>query len=140
MRRLGRILGAAAFGSSLLGSAVAHATTDLPGQYDARAVAMGGTGTSYIENGSSVFLNPATLDGIQTFAVQKGHGSEFHVHVYCRQDKARSATFRVSMVPVDRTNLEAVAQSWALRPRVRLGPFHFGSEGESDGLLVIERQ
>jgi long-chain fatty acid transport protein len=53
---------------SLLWVHEAEASTDLPGQYDARALAIGGTGPSYIENGASVFLNPATLDGIETFA------------------------------------------------------------------------
>jgi len=96
-----------------------------------------GTGIEAFLNGE---CRPSGLDGIQTFAVQKGHGSEFHVHIYCRRDKAASATYHVSMVPVDRTNLDSVAQSWAIKPRVRLGPFHFGREGESDGLLVIERQ
>jgi long-subunit fatty acid transport protein len=47
----------------------ANATTELPAQYDARALGLGGTGASFIENGSSVFLNPAALDGIKTFAV-----------------------------------------------------------------------
>jgi long-subunit fatty acid transport protein len=47
----------------------ARATTEIPAQYDARSVGLGGTGASFIENGASVFLNPAALDGIKTFAV-----------------------------------------------------------------------
>jgi long-subunit fatty acid transport protein len=47
----------------------AMATTEVPAQYDARSVALGGTGISFIENGASVFLNPATLDGIRNVAV-----------------------------------------------------------------------
>jgi long-subunit fatty acid transport protein len=46
----------------------AMASIDLAGQYDARAVAIGGTGTTFIENGASVFLNPATLDGVKNVA------------------------------------------------------------------------
>jgi long-subunit fatty acid transport protein len=47
----------------------ARATTELPAQYDARSVGLGGTGASFIENGASVFLNPAALDGIKNVAV-----------------------------------------------------------------------
>jgi long-chain fatty acid transport protein len=47
----------------------ARATTEVPAQYDARSVGLGGTGASFIENGASVFLNPAALDGITTLAV-----------------------------------------------------------------------
>jgi long-chain fatty acid transport protein len=47
----------------------ARATTELPAQYDARSVGLGGTGASFIENGASVFLNPAALDGIKNFAL-----------------------------------------------------------------------
>ncbi|HVH45538.1 MAG TPA: outer membrane protein transport protein [Labilithrix sp.] len=46
----------------------AHASTELPAPYDARSVGLGGTGISYIENGASVFHNPAALDGIRKFA------------------------------------------------------------------------
>ena len=46
----------------------ARATTELPAQYDARSVGLGGTGSSFIENGASVFLNPAALDGIKSVA------------------------------------------------------------------------
>jgi long-chain fatty acid transport protein len=46
----------------------ARATTELPAQYDARSVGLAGTGASFIENGASVFLNPAALDGIKTVA------------------------------------------------------------------------
>ena len=94
------------------------------------------------DNGNEAFLNrecrPSGLDGLQTFAVQKGHDSEFHVHVYCRNDHAESVSYRVSMAAVDRTNLEAVAQSWAFKPGSRVAAFHFGRQGESDGLLIIE--
>jgi long-subunit fatty acid transport protein len=54
------------------GAFVAHeaqATTELQGLYDARSVAMGGTGSSFIENGASVYLNPATLEGVKSFTV-----------------------------------------------------------------------
>jgi long-chain fatty acid transport protein len=45
----------------------ARATTDLQTLHDARSIAMGGTGSSFIENGASVYLNPAALDGIESF-------------------------------------------------------------------------
>jgi long-subunit fatty acid transport protein len=53
-------------GSTWIGEA--GASIDLAGQYDGRAVAIGGTGSSYIENGASVFLNPASLDGVKNVA------------------------------------------------------------------------
>ena len=65
MKRTTRILLGAGVGCALLGSTEARASIDLAGQYDARAVAIGGTGSSYVENGASVFLNPATLDGVK---------------------------------------------------------------------------
>src|SRR3954469_20267762 len=68
MQRATRIVAGASIALGSLLTRNAQATTDLPGQYDARAVAIGGTGSSYVENGASVFLNPATLDGIKTFA------------------------------------------------------------------------
>ena len=48
-----RATSVAAVASIALGSLVtrsAQATTDLPGQYDARAVAIGGTGSSYVDS------------------------------------------------------------------------------------------
>jgi long-chain fatty acid transport protein len=53
--------------SSALVGREARATTELQGLYDARSVAMGGTGSSFIENGASVYLNPATLEGVKSF-------------------------------------------------------------------------
>jgi long-subunit fatty acid transport protein len=47
----------------------AHATTDAPAHYDARSVGMAGTGAAFIENGASVFLNPATLSGVKKYAL-----------------------------------------------------------------------
>jgi len=59
-------------GLFLVGSSLycreAGATTDMPSPFDARSVGLGGTGASFIENGASVYLNPAALDGIKTFA------------------------------------------------------------------------
>jgi long-subunit fatty acid transport protein len=36
-----------------------------PGAYDARYIAMGQTGTSFIESGSAMVLNPANMEGIE---------------------------------------------------------------------------
>jgi long-subunit fatty acid transport protein len=47
----------------------ADASTEAPGLYDARSVAMGGTGGAYIENASSVYHNPAALDGVKRLAI-----------------------------------------------------------------------
>jgi long-subunit fatty acid transport protein len=68
MRKATRILLGAGVGCALLGGTEARASIDLAAQYDARAVAIGGTGSSYVENGASVFLNPATLDGVKNVA------------------------------------------------------------------------
>src|SRR6266516_1205561 len=68
MQRATRILLGAGVGCALLGGTEARASIDLAAQYDARAVAIGGTGSSYVENGASVFLNPATLDGVKNVA------------------------------------------------------------------------
>jgi long-chain fatty acid transport protein len=46
----------------------AQATTDGPANYDARSVGMGGTGVAFLHNGASVYMNPATLHGINELA------------------------------------------------------------------------
>ncbi|WP_394846448.1 outer membrane protein transport protein [Pendulispora brunnea] len=51
----------------VLSTREARATTEIGG-LDARSMALAGTGVSYIESGASVALNPATLDGVRTFA------------------------------------------------------------------------
>lgn len=50
-------------------TATASASPELPAQYDARSVGMAGTGATFLHNGASVFHNPASLDGIEHFAV-----------------------------------------------------------------------
>lgn len=54
---------------SLLLASNASASPELPAQYDARSVGMAGTGASFLHNGTAVFHNPASLDGIDRFAV-----------------------------------------------------------------------
>ena len=49
---------------ALLVSSGARASNEPPALYDARSVAMGGTGGAYLENGASVYHNPGALDGI----------------------------------------------------------------------------
>ncbi|MEO7092185.1 MAG: outer membrane protein transport protein [Polyangiales bacterium] len=51
-------------GAAGLVSSIASASTEPPSVYDARSVGMGGTGGAYLENGASVYHNPAALDGI----------------------------------------------------------------------------
>jgi long-chain fatty acid transport protein len=54
---------------SLAGLAeTASASPEPPGAYDARSLGMAGTGVSYIHNGSSVYHNPAILDGIKDYS------------------------------------------------------------------------
>lgn len=47
----------------------AQADPETPILYDARSVGMGGTGAAYIDSGAAVFLNPASLDRIDTLAL-----------------------------------------------------------------------
>jgi long-chain fatty acid transport protein len=51
-----------------LASASAFASTEPPGGYDGRSVAMGGTGAAYIHNAAAIYHNPAGLSGVERFA------------------------------------------------------------------------
>lgn len=55
--------------AALLAGHTAYASTELNAQYNARSVGMGGTGVAFIGDGSSLYLNPATLDMIQDLAI-----------------------------------------------------------------------
>jgi hypothetical protein len=95
------------------------------------------------ENSMEGFLNnecrPAALDGIQVFAVQKGHGGTFNLHVYCRADHAADAAYRVSMPTVEMGKIDTLVQGLVSNPHLRVGPFHFGDDGQRDGILLIEK-
>ena len=54
---------------SLIGflSSGAFASTEPPGGYDGRSVAMGGTGAAYIHNAAAIYHNPAGLSGVEHF-------------------------------------------------------------------------
>ena len=47
----------------------AEANTEPPPAYDARSVGMGSTGVAHVENGASLYHNPAALQGIERGAV-----------------------------------------------------------------------
>jgi long-subunit fatty acid transport protein len=49
----------------LIRSAVAIANTEPAPSLDARAVGMGSTGVAHVQNGASLYFNPATLQGIE---------------------------------------------------------------------------
>ncbi len=51
----------------LLLTASARGSTEPPGGYDGRSLAMGGTGAAYIHNASAIYHNPASLDGVKSF-------------------------------------------------------------------------
>jgi long-subunit fatty acid transport protein len=51
------------------GASDAAANPEYPALYDARSLAMGGTGVAFAEDGAAVFHNPANLAGIDLFAV-----------------------------------------------------------------------
>ncbi len=48
-------------------STPARADTEPPAVYDARSAAMGGSGTTFIDNAAAVFHNPASLGQVKTF-------------------------------------------------------------------------
>jgi hypothetical protein len=96
--------------------------------------------------GAEEFLNqdcrPSGLDGIQVFAVQKGHGSSYNLHLSCRQDKAATVHYTVRMIDVPRGKLDATFTPFLANPNVRIGPFFFGKVDAPDGvdgILVIEK-
>jgi hypothetical protein len=88
------------------------------------------------------FLNdecrPSGFDGIQLLAVQKDHGSPYNLHVYCRKDGA-TARYKVSMVTFARGKLGDGTKQIIGKPKVLMGPFYFGNEGEGDGILAVEK-
>jgi len=94
------------------------------------------------DQGLESFLNqtcqPSGLDGIQLLAVQDGHGRPYHVHVYCRADKA-AVRYRVTMPRAATGELFAAIRTQAAQPDKRVGPFFLGNEGELNGFLLIER-
>jgi hypothetical protein len=96
--------------------------------------------------GAEEFLNrdcqPSGLDGIQVFAVQKGHGSSYNLHLSCRQDKVATAHYTVRMIDVPRGKLDATFTPLLANSKVRIGPFFFGKVDAPDGvdgILVIEK-
>lgn len=93
--------------------------------------------------GFEEFLNsqcqPSGLDGIQVLAVQKGHGSAYNVHVFCRQDRSVAARYKVTMTTFAMGKVDDAIRVALANPNVRIGPFYFGKEGEPDGFLLIEK-
>jgi hypothetical protein len=79
------------------------------------------------------------LDGIQMLAVQPGHNQTQHLHVYCRPGKAANR-YRVFMVPIPDRNPDKAVKPFLANPKVRVGPFYFGKDGEPDGVLIVEEQ
>ena len=66
MKRLQAVWVAGAI-TSLTGAALAN--TEPPPAYDARSVGMGSTGVAHVENGASLYHNPAAMQGIERGAV-----------------------------------------------------------------------
>jgi hypothetical protein len=82
---------------------------------------------------------PSGLDGIQILAVQRGHNEVMNLHIYCRQDKAANVQYKASMVLIPNRNPDAAISKVLANPKVRIGPFYFGKDGEVDAFLVIEK-
>ena len=96
--------------------------------------------------GAEEFLNsqcqPSGLDGIQVFAVQKGHGSTFNLHLSCRVDRRTRTHYTVKMIDVPRGKLDSVFTPYLDNPNVRIGPFYFGkvdAPDGTDGIILIEK-
>jgi hypothetical protein len=98
---------------------------------------------SFIKPSTESFINdtcqPSGLDGIQVLSVQTGHNEVFHLHVYCRQDKATSAHYKVTLVPVPNHKVDETAKTMFEKPNVRVGPLFLGPPGEPDAILLIEK-
>lgn len=98
---------------------------------------------SFINPSTESFLNdtcePSGLDGIQILSVQTGHNEVFHLHVYCRKDKATSAHYKVTMVSVPNHKVDATAKTVFGKPNLRVGPLYLGPTGEPDAIVVIEK-
>jgi long-chain fatty acid transport protein len=45
-----------------------NATTEIPLRFGARSLAMGGTGVAYVDDATAAAINPAGLDGIESFS------------------------------------------------------------------------
>jgi hypothetical protein len=98
---------------------------------------------SFIDLGAENFINdtcqPSGLDGIHVLSVQTGHNEVFHLHVYCRLDKASSVHYKVTMLPVPNHKVDETAKTMIGKPNVRVGPLYLGSTGEPDAILLIEK-
>lgn len=98
---------------------------------------------SFIERSTAGFLNdacqPSDLDGIQVLSVQTGHNEVFHLHVFCRQDKAASTRYKVTMLSVPNHLVDQTAKAVLGKPKIRLGPLYLGATGEPDAILLIEK-
>jgi hypothetical protein len=98
---------------------------------------------SFIGPSTESFINdtcqPSGLDGIQVLSVQTGHNEVFHLHVYCRQDKAASAHYKVTMVPVPDHKVDDTAKTMLGKPSFRVGPLYLGATGEPDAIVLIEK-
>lgn len=89
------------------------------------------------------FLNdtcrPSGLEGIQLLSVQTGHDEVFHLHIYCRQDMAASADYKVSMISVPDHKVDATTKAVLAKPNLHIGPLFLGATGEPDAIVLIEK-
>lgn len=94
-------------------------------------------------DGVSSFLNDTChtsgLDGIQLLAVQPGHGQPEHLHVYCRQDNASSARYKVTLPVIEKGKVFATVKEQVGKPNIRIGPFYFGTDMDHDSVVLLEK-
>jgi long-chain fatty acid transport protein len=58
--------------ATALVTSVTLGTTELPLRYNARSLAMGGTGVAHVDDASAIAINPAGLDRIESFSATLG--------------------------------------------------------------------
>jgi hypothetical protein len=82
---------------------------------------------------------PASLDHIQIMNMQHGHDQPINIHVYCKQDKAASAQYKLSLVPVVGRRLGGALNPLLAKPNSRIVGFYFGKTGEDDDIMLLEK-
>ena len=99
-----------------------------------------GPETAAVEAFLNTDCRPSDLDGVLMLAVQGGHLDRFNLHVYCRQDGALTAHYKVSLLRFDKGAFNPLVLGLLSNTELRLGPFYFGKPGEQDGLVLIEHR
>ena len=82
---------------------------------------------------------PSDLTGIQVLSVQTDHNESFHLHIFCRHDKATTAHYKVSWVSIPSHLVDKTVRSVVGKPNAPIGLLYLGSTDDSDAILLIEK-